>query len=171
MRIITNLEALDIDQEYLEAMQAGPADMDQIRKWVFAALSEAFNDQSHDKETYLCESYTDEYFIFGAASADEVLSITQNWNLNIQAKFITALKDMKVNETTPETLPIDNFQTYDIQKAARELDNNWWDYADHGVYLPNSQGYPYFRVTLEKEELEDILKHPEQYIIVDVYVK
>lgn len=171
MRIITNLEALDIDQEYLEAMQAGPADMDQIRKWVFAALSEAFNDQSHDKEAYLCESYTDEYFIFGAVSADEVLSIVQNWNLNIQAKFITALKDMKVNETTPETLPIDNFQTYDIQKAARELDNNWWDYADHGVYLPNSQGYPYFRVTLEKEELEDILKHPEQYIIVDVYVK
>ena len=171
MRIITNFEAINIDQEHLEAMQAGTADMDQIRKWVFAALSEAFSDQSHDKKTYLCESYTDEYFIFGAISADEVLSIAQNWNPNIQAQFIRALKGMGANEMTPETLPIDDFHTYDMQKAARELDNNWWDFAEHSVYLPNDQGYPYFCVTLAKEDLEDILKQPEQYIIVDVYVK
>ena len=58
-----------------------------------------------------------------------------------------------------------------MQKAARELDNNWWAYADHGVYLNNEMGLSYFQVILADRVQADIMKNPGKYVVADLYVK
>lgn len=174
MRIITNFEAMGISEESIEALRetpAAPCAKAEVKTWVFQALNEAFNDQTSDPETYLYDSTDDKNFIFGALAPEKVIETAKDWNQEIKKAFITALGGLGDPDVTADNLPMDNDKTYKLSCAARELDNVWWQHADHCVYLPNPQGFPYFRCILPDECLEDIINHPEQYVIVDVYVK
>lgn len=51
------------------------------------------------------------------------------------------------------------------------LDNNWYSYSDYGSYLENSQGFPYFKVFPDEEQMDRIKEHPEEFLIVEIYVK
>lgn len=174
MRIITNFEALDISEESIEALRetpAAPCAKEEVKTWVFQALNEAFNDQTSDPETYLYDSTDDEHFIFGALAPEKVIEIAKGWNREIKEAFITALDGLGGPNVTADNLTMDNDKTYKLSCAARELDNCWWCHAERATYLPDSMGYPYFQCSLDEKTLQDIINRPEQYTIVEVFVK
>ena len=102
---------------------------------------------------------------------EKLLESIHNWVGEIQKGFVRALSQVYSPDINPEDLPVDDTDTYELQKAARELDNNWFSYSNHGVYLENDQGYPYFRVIPNEEQVAKIEAHPEKYFILQVYVK
>ena len=71
----------------------------------------------------------------------------------------------------PENICVDTSETYNLQKAARQLDNRWFSYSNYGCYLANSQGYPYFRVFPSEEQLARVAENPAEYFIIEVFVK
>lgn len=173
MRIITNLDALDFDQEVVRVFQRkdNPELIAQMLHDAFGTLSEAFLEYTTDPETYLYGDVDEERFMIGAQNPDQLMNAAKLWNQEIREKFVAALKGLGGAGITAETLPIDNDKTYAMACAARELDNCWWCYAEHATYLPNSIGYPYFQCSLDEKTLQDIINRPEQYMIVEVFVK
>lgn len=163
MRIITNFKSLDIELEP-ELSQT------EVIQLVFDALQSGFQDQINN-EAYFSESFSESSFILGSVSPDEIRKIAHTWNQDIKDQFIGAFKDLGYSAAEPEKLPMDTPKTYTMQKAARELDNNWWAYADHGVYLENEMGYPYYQVMLSESAQKDMLDNPGNYIVADLYVK
>lgn len=137
---------------------------------VFEALQNGFQGQAND-EAYFSESFLEESFIFGYDAPDKVRQIARSWNEDIKIQFIRSLTALGCPSIGPENLPMDTPETYSMQKAARELDNNWWAYADHGVYLNNEMGFPYFQVILADREQADIMKNPGKYVVAALYVK
>lgn len=137
---------------------------------VFEALQNGFQGQAND-EAYFSESFLKESFIFGYHAPDKVRQIARSWNEDIKIQFIRSLTVLGCPSIGPENLPMDTPETYSMQKAARELDNNWWTYADHGVYLNNEAGVPYFQVILTDKVQADIMKNPSEYIVAELYVK
>lgn len=137
---------------------------------VFEALQNGFQGQAND-EAYFSESFLEESFIFGYHAPDKVRQIARSWNEDIKIQFIRSLTVLGCPSIGPENLPMDTPETYSMQKAARELDNNWWTYADHGVYLNNEAGVPYFQVILTDKVQADIMKNPSEYIVAELYVK
>lgn len=172
MKIITSFEALDIDSEIVAAMQSGTADMDQVRYIVWESLKALFEDYSDDSGTYIASVDLADNFVFGALEPQKMVEAAKSWNLDIKKQFLAALGKLgTVDPAAPEQLPLDNSETYDMHKAARELDDNWWCYAEHGVYLPNNYGYPYFTVILKDAQAADMAAHPEDYVIYNAYIK
>lgn len=163
MRIIANYESLDLEVK-------PEMSKDEIIQLIFKALQSAFQDQVNN-EAYFSEMISGDSFVLGSVSPDEIRKIARTWNQDIKNQFIGAFKDLGYNAAEPEKLPMDTPKTYTMQKAARELDNNWWAYADHGVYLENEMGYPYFQVMLSDSVQKDMLDNPDNYIVADLYVK
>lgn len=163
MQIITNFESLGIELE-------PGMPKEEVSQLVFEALQSGFQDHiNHD--AYFSESYTADNFVFGFGSPENIRSIARDWNQDIRSQFVSALKALGYTDQAPEKLPMDTPDTYTMQKAARELDNNWWAYADHGVYLNNEMGYPYFQVILSDKAQKDMLDNPDKYIVANLYVK
>jgi len=171
MRIITNFEALDMDEELVEQIRNGIADMEEIREVVFGSLESDFDDATSTSDAYLSDDYSEDDFTFGILNRDALISIAKTWNPEIKEQFAQAIKKVWNDNMTAEQLRLDTSDTYEVSCAARELDNHWWYGSNHGVYLPNECGYPYFKVILSESVMKDILRSPEQYIVIDVYVK
>ena len=161
--VYTSFKSLDIELEP-ELSQT------EVIQLVFDALQSGFQDQVNN-EAYFSESFSESSFIPGSVSPDEIRKIAHTWNQDIKDQFIGAFKDLGYSAAEPEKLPMDTPETYTMQKAARELDNNWWAYAYHGVYLENEMGYPYFQVMLSDSVQKDMLDNPGNYIVADLYVK
>lgn len=173
MRIITNLEALDFGQKVVEMFRDkdNPELIAQMLHDAFETLSEAFLEYTTDPETYLYGDVDEKLFMIGAQNPDQLVNAAKLWNQEIREDFVAALKGLGGASIAAENLPIDNDKTYAMTCAARELDNCWWCYATHATYLPNNMGYPYFQCSLDEETLQDIISRPEQYMIVEVFVK
>ena len=163
MKIITRLKDLGIevetDKSKGEAIQL-----------IFEALQDGFQNQA-DNEAYFSEPFLEENFVFGCDAPDKVRLIAHSWNEDIKNQFVRSLTALGCPGIALKNLPMDTPETYDMQKAARELNNNWWAYADHGVYLNNEIGFPYFQVILTDKVQADIMKNPSEYIVADLYVK
>lgn len=171
MEIITSLKALDIDEFCLRAIQAGTADMDEIRRMIFEKIESSFDDAVNTCDVYLSRHYEENDFVFGAVKPSILKEISSNWNTKIKQQFLDALNKVVPKKMNPEELPMNTLETYNLWAAARELDNCWWHDTNHAVYLLNWYGYPYFRVTLDEAMEEDILNHPENYIVFEVTVR
>lgn len=170
MRIITSFEALDIEESYLDEIQNGTADMDSIREMVFEAI-EVNYDYNCYNQGQLSNHFEEDNFIFGAIDADRMRQIVSDWNMEIKRQFMKALKSIWKEGMTAEDLPMDTLELYDVWATARELGNSWWYDAEHAVYLPNEQGFSYFRVTLSESRMAEILQNPEKFIVVNVCVR
>lgn len=171
MKVITSFEALDIDESYLEDIQDETADMDEIREMLFEAFELDFDEKVNDYDISLYQNYEEGHFIFGVIDADRLKSIANGWNMEIRNQFLDALGALVQGDMTPEGLPMDTMETYNLWTAARELDNSWWYNTEHTAYLLNDGGFSYFRVTLSEKILEDILNNPEKYVVMNVSVK
>lgn len=172
MEIIVKLNDIDIDVENIISNGV----TEEVCKSIFDALKEEYQDRSADKEAYLYEDYDEKRFLFGVVDPVALIARSNAWNQEIKEEFLRCLKGVYKKgayDILPkaEDLPMDTNETYALRKAAQELDNSWFDYADHAVYMANSQGFPYFRVILSDDELKAIRERPQDYAIVEVYPK
>lgn len=164
MDIFTTFSALGVEE--------GCRDLEEL----FQAINSAFNDEARDKETYLYENWEENRFCFGNEVPELVKNRAEAWNREIKAQFMTALDRVtrfaeRGRMPEADELPMDTADTYLLRAAAAELDNSWFDTAEHGVYFENDCGYPYFKVQLQDAAIADIQTHPEKYLIITVSPK
>ena len=106
----------------------------------------------------------------------EVLERLDAWNREIRVEFLRAIKNMcpgiGAGHLPPEDeLPMDTDMTYQLVCATRELDDMWYDFADHAVYVENEFGYPFFRTIVDEHTAACIKANPEAYLIARVTPK
>lgn len=168
MKIITNLSALGLEYPHMDASSSVWAD---FKKEVIAELISAYDCEKDDAEAYLL-SFEDYWDIrYGAKDPGYIKSIAALWNAEIKTVFCNSVNGVCDNRLSVDTLHVRDSTTYSMMKAAMELHDHWSAFSDHGVYLENECGYPYFRCFLDNKAEEDIQKHPEEYIVVTVYPK
>lgn len=176
MTVFTQLKALGWTPQDFKRKKG--ATQEEIKREIFDALVAAHEDQSKGTEYYIPEHSYDanDTIIWGGANKKDFILKAQSWNKNIQKEFLRASGNLIglvniVEGINPEEIPMDNTDTWRMQCAARELNNSWWGDANHAVYAENSSGYPYFSVLLSEEMKEDIIQHPENWVLADLTVK
>lgn len=170
MLILSGFSALDIEQPTKEDLEDGlPTEL--ITE-IVSALSTAYDDECTDKSSYLYEDgVTADSFLIGAYDPAKLLEKVAQWIPDIQKAFVIALNAVYTPGMAPTDIKVDTTATYDLQKAAQQLDNNWYSYSDYGVYLENNQGFPFFRVFPDEDQMARVKEHPEEFFLVDITVK
>ena len=170
MLILSGFSALDIVQPTKEELENGlPAEL--ITE-IVSALNTAYDDECTDKGSYFYEDgVTADSFLMGACDPDKLLEKVAQWIPNIQKAFVAALNEVYTPGMAPADIKVDTTATYDLQKAAQQLDNHWYSYSNYGSYLENDQGFPYFKVFPDETQLARIKEHPEEFFLVDIAVK
>ncbi|WP_289026421.1 hypothetical protein [uncultured Flavonifractor sp.] len=172
MRILTSFEALCLDkEEYLAALANGALPDDMVAE-IKTGLESAFRDEATDDESYLCLDWlSSKDIVWGASDKDALLSTVRGWVPDIQAHFLKTVERVYRPGMAARDVVVDNDKTYMLQRAARMLDNSWWSYADYGAYISNEQGFAYFRVFPDESQMARIEAHPEEYFVLEGYVK
>ena len=149
-----------------------------IKKDIYDDLASAYEDKTQGTGYYIpVDSFNENAsIIWGGSEREKFIQEAQAWNRNIQKEFLSALVNLigPVDLSTsiaPECVPMDDLNTWRMQCAARELNNSWWGDANHAVYAENSMGFPYFKVVLSDAERNDIITHPENWVMADLTVK
>lgn len=170
MLILSGFSALDIEQPTKEELEASmPAEL--ITE-IISALNTAYDDECTDKASYFYEDgVTADSFLMGACDPDKLLEKVARWIPDIQKAFVIALNAVYTPGMAPTDIKVDTTATYDLQKAAQQLDNNWYSYSDYGVYLENNQGFPFFQVFPDDNQLARIKENPEEFFLVNIAVK
>lgn len=168
MKIITNLSALGLEYPHMDASSSVWAD---FKKEVIAELTSAYDGEKNDAEAYL-PSFEDFWDIrYGVKDSGFIKNTASLWNAEIKTTFCNSVNHVCENNLSVDTLHVRDSTTYSMMKAAMELHDRWSAFSDHGVYLENECGYPYFRCFLDSKTEADIQNHPEEYIVVTVYPK
>lgn len=174
MEIITSFTALNLEPGNLqkEASQLRQGDFQSVLK----ALQDAYCNTASDPDAYLYETVAPENIIFGLYEPEKVLERLDAWNREIRVEFLRAIKNMcpgiGAGHLPPEDeLPMDTDMTYQLVCATRELDDMWYDFADHAVYVENEFGYPFFRTIVDEHTAACIKANPEAYLIARVTPK
>lgn len=132
-------------------------------------LATVFEDQRQNPEYQVHPLLQESDIIRGNLCPDDLIQQAENWMDQIKSKFMEAM--IPFRNKNLDDLPCDNTKTYLMKKAAMALDNDWFDQSDFAVYLPNATfGISYFSVFLTKEQLVDILSHPDHYLIVNLTI-
>ena len=170
MLILSGFSALDIEQPTKEELKDGlPAEL--ITE-IVSALNTAYDDECTDKASYFYEDgVTEDCFLMGACDPEKLLEKVAQWIPDIQKEFVAALNEVYTPGMAPSDIKVDTTATYDLQKAAQQLDNHWYSYSNYGSYLENSQGFPFFRVFPDEDQLARIKENPEEFFLVDIAVK
>lgn len=170
MLILSGFSALDIEQPTKEELEASvPAEL--ITE-IISALNTAYDDECTDKASYFYEDgVTADSFLMGACDPDKLLEKVARWIPDIQKEFVSALNEVYTPGMAPTDIKVDTMATYDLQKAAQQLDNHWDSYSNYGSYLENSQGFPFFRVFPDEDQMARVKEHPEEFFLVDITVK
>lgn len=171
MRILLNLNHIGLTRDRRSEMSRHA-----LCREILSYLAVQFDEQSHDKEAYIYEEFEDGRFMLGCEEPLGVLKITRNWNKEIREEFVAAVDSLcHISKTgklpDPASLPVDNSDTYRLVNAARELDNNWFDYASHAVLYLSTTGETFFACQLDDVMLKELETHPEDFAIAEVYVK
>ena len=143
-----------------------------VYRQILDALSSGFNDCASDPESYLYTSDFDvDQFTLGFKDSDKLIAEVDRILPGIKRGLVNSLSKVYIPGMDPAGIKEDTPDTYDLQKAARALDNSWHSYSEWGTYLENGCGYAYFSVFPDPGQMRDIHEHPEDYILVEVYVK
>lgn len=171
MFILTSLDSLNLDIDDLPATKEELTD--EHYRLIFDSIKSAYEDNANDDEATLYELIYEDTFIFGAFEPEKLIERVTAWNADIRANFIRALQPVApfIDGPDQDKLPMDDDTTHAIACAARELDNVWYDYAAHGVYLENDMGWPYFTTLVDKYSEECIKACPANYLIFEVTPK
>ena len=139
---------------------------------IVSSLNTAYDDECTDKSCYFCgDGVTADCFLMGASNPDKLLEKVAQWIPDIQKEFVSALNEVYTPGMAPTDIKVDTMATYDLQKAAQQLDNHWDSYSNYGSYLENSQGFPFFRVFPDEVKMARVREHPEEFFLVDITVK
>jgi len=180
MHIITSFEALCVDLndfgiKKLTPEYAGMDFMDDVRHDLFEAITDAYCNAVAGTDYYLYENYEADRFLFGGIRPDVLLNEVNSWNKNILAGIGPALHNAGVINKeglfSPAGIQMNTSATYELKIVMRELDNDWFPLAHHGVYLENEFGFPGFAVQVADKVHAAIIAQPEKYLIIEVMPK
>ncbi len=180
MYIITSFEALCVDLndfgiEKLTPEHAAMDILDDVRHDLFEAITDVYCDAVAGTDYYLYENYEADRFVFGGIEPEVLLNEVNSWNKNILAGIGPALHNARVinknGQFSPAEIQMDTLATYELKIAIRELDNDWFPLAHHGVYLENEFGFPGFAVQVADKVHTAIIAQPEKYLIINVMPK
>lgn len=167
MLVFTQLSAVGVDVDCVQFT-------DTETRWeIFRAICSAYYDQTHGSEDCVYESPDDieEVVLFGKDAPVEFALKAANWNDEIRKAFHVALQAVRNQAGKTGEYPLDTLDTNTLQNAVCELNNHWSSRAEHGIYADNGCGYPYFKCTMTDETLKSIVGHPEEWALVEIYVK
>lgn len=173
MLILTSLDSLSLTRdnfpEKLDDMEEGHYQL------LYHSIQGIFNDECRNPDAYLAGFDKDD-IVLGIFEPGKLIEGIASWNNSIKEAFIEALKntlpDMRtIDAINAENIVMDTTETYELSCAVRELDNHWFECAEHGIYLPNEMGYAYFTTILDPYDEENIKAHPEEYLLLYVYPK
>lgn len=171
MKIITKLSELGLVYPTEWTDNPTDADWDAFKKDVIAGITDAFDSEKHYENTHLLE-YPEFWVIhYGIKEPDFVKNVAENWNDEIKTEFCNCVNKVFDEPKSIATLHMRDDSTYNMMTAAMELQDHWSDFANHGVYLKNECGIPYFRCILEGGYEDDILSNPAEYIVATTYPK
>ena len=170
MWILTGFEDLCLESEEIETIKKDGLSQGLMTE-IFAAVKSAYNDEATDMESYLYENVSEDNFLIGALEPEKLIETIQGWVPAIRKEFVSSLNKVYTFGMAPENICVDTSETYNLQKAARQLDNRWFSYSNYGCYLANSQGYPYFRVFPSEDQLARVAANPAEFFIIEVFVK
>lgn len=170
MLILSGFSALDIEQPTNDELKDGLSA--ELITEIVSSLNTAYDDECTDKSRYFCgDGVTADCFLMGASNPDKLLEKVAQWIPDIQKEFVSALNEVYTPGMAPTDIKVDTMATYDLQKAAQQLDNHWDSYSNYGSYLENSQGFPFFRVFPDEDQMARVKEHPEEFFLVDITVK
>lgn len=166
-----DVDAFGFDKEDLKQLKDGIVPQAVYRQ-ILDAVSSGFDDNATDPESYLYTSDFDvDQFTLGFKDPDKLIAEVDRILPDIKRGLVNSLSKVYTPGMDPAGLKEDTLDTYDLQKAARALDNSWHSYSEWGTYLENGCGYAYFSVFPGPGQMRDIHERPEDYILVEVYVK
>ena len=170
MWILTSFEDMCLDPPDFESLKKdGPTE--ELMAEILSAVKSSYIDAATNAKSYLCEEVSAENFLFGALEPEKLIKTLRSWVPSICKAFVTCLNKVYTFGMDPEKICVDTIATYCLQTAARQLDNSWFSNSTYGCYLANSQGYPYFRVFPSEDQLACIAANPNEYFIIEVFVK
>lgn len=171
MLILTSLDSLSLTRDNF------PEKLDDIEEshyqLLFHSIQGIFNDECRNPDAYLSDAFDKDSVVLGIYEPDKLIETVSSWNDSIKKAFVAALRgvlpDTGAIETIDvESIPMDTTKTYELSCAVRELDNLWFEYAEHGIYLPNEMGYAYFTTILDPYDEESVKAYPEEYLLLSV---
>lgn len=171
MLVFTQLSAVGVDVGCIQ-----PTDtysLNEARLEIFRAICSAYYDETRGSEDRVYESPDDieDVVRFGKDAPVEFAMKAVNWNDDIRKAFHKALQVVLAQAGKAGEYPLDTLDTNTLQNAACELNNHWSSRAEHGIYADNGCGYPYFKCTMTTETIKSIVGHPEEWALVEIYVK
>lgn len=171
MLVFTQLSAVGADVDCIRSADANA--LNDIRWEIFRAICSAYYDQTSGSEDGVYDSPDDidEVVRFGKDAPVEFTMKAVNWNDDIRKAFHKALQVVLAQAEKAGEYPLDTLDTHALQNATCELNNHWSSRAEHGIYADNGCGYPYFKCTMTTETIKSIVGHPEEWALVEIYVK
>lgn len=151
---------------------------DLVLNKTLSMLYDEYCEYTDDSEAYLVTDYVSlDDVIFGKDQPEQLKKIAKHWNDDIYSELIAALKSFitssggTLDALTPIAINSDSWELYRLKKAVIAANNDWHDFADKMTYICTQNGNAFFNPLLTEENLNDILMHPEEYIVVEVPVK
>lgn len=153
---------------------------DQLAKALFNRLQNAYLDQSGDREAYLlqpdvCGEHTAEIlsFVDGMENPETLKKEAENWNHELEASFTMALRNLECTlkrkpNMDAKWLNAPDPLLYDLKKAAMALNDDFYCFAECATLIDI---HDTLQCRLDSKEKNDILEHPENYAILQVWPK
>lgn len=127
-----------------------------------------------DPEAYVPDADDYDDCIIGAIEPERLKKAVIKWNPSIGQALLRAIEkflDTRNKDYGQVALQLDTETTYELKKAAIAADNNFFDYADHFVALPNENGFTYLQTVIQDRDFAKIMAAPEKYAIIEIQVK
>ena len=168
MFVFAQLNALGLDANSI--ITADEETLATVREEIFGTLCSEIDNESGVENDFRC-SYPDDLtkaIRFGEEAPAELSLKATNWNNDIRKMFHRNLRAVVNHFETKGEYPVDTLSTHELLLAVKELDNRWSRSSTHGVYADNGCGFPYFRCTMNEEQLVSIVTHPEEWVFVEL---
>lgn len=154
---------------------------------LFSHYKSELEDELDLSDAYITDFYApnaDSYLV-GKFEPDQLLSAVRTWNKDIMLSFAASIEPIEklahqhglslaealARNESLEILKLNSLKTYELRQCVSAIDNHFMTFGHYMNYLPNSCGYPYARVLLEPNELEQLEADPAGYAIISVTIK
>lgn len=173
MDVILNLREMDIEAEFDDSGIPTPEFLSNI----IQPIIQEYGVRASDSEAFIYPELTASNCVFGSKEPVRLLQHVSEWNGSIREQFLRCV-DVVCKVSTYGRLPTTDQlpqpkspEMYSMLRAASEMNDDWYDYADHAVFLEDSNGDRTFRCVLHPFDLDNIQRAPAEYAIVTVFPK
>ena len=173
MDVILNLREMDIEAEFDASGNPTPEFLSNI----IQAIIQEYGTRASDSEAFIYPELTASNCVFGSKEPVRLLHRVSEWNGSIREQFLRCVDAVCKVSTygqlpTTDQLPHPKSpEMYSMLGATSEMNDDWYDYADHAVFLEDANGDRTFRCILQPFDLSNIQRDPTEYAIVTVFPK